>query len=158
AAADEAFVRAYQRAREVHASTVEALALVERSMAAAIRGDQAAAKGYAETARAIADRPGSSVRTRARVYWVLGRAARERADRGARELLQHGLDIIAGDGHHFPAIEASIRVELMRVAIEVEDRPPAGVELARETADYAKAAFGDDSTDYAITINMLAFA
>jgi tetratricopeptide (TPR) repeat protein len=158
AAGDEAFVRAYQGAREARSSTLEATALVERSIAAEIRGDQAASKSYAETARVIADRPGAQARMRGRVYWVLGRAARERGDRGARELLQRGLDIIAADGHRLPGIEVPLRVDLMRVLIEIEDRPTAGVALARETADYARLAFGDDATDSAVAINMLAFA
>jgi eukaryotic-like serine/threonine-protein kinase len=154
---DQALSRAYRVAIDIHAIDVAAVAVVERSRVAGMRGDASGARSFAATALDLAARPTTAPGVKARVYNLLGRADRDRGDLpAAAEKLQKALDIITADGQRDATSELQIRFDLITTLDVMEGRLPAALALARETEAMARRLFGERDDRYAIALNLLA--
>ncbi len=158
AAAAATLQRAYRRALDVHATDYALLALVERSNTLGRKGDTAEARSLTELAATQVDKPEISPRIRALVYSAQGSALIDRGDYlAAIATLQKGLDTIANDGHRMNVIELGIRFRLIDALLNVEERVPAGVKLARDTVEFTRTAWGEHYADYGTALSKLAY-
>jgi eukaryotic-like serine/threonine-protein kinase len=158
--ADQALQRAHRIAIEHHMSSFAARVLVDRTSIAYVRGDAASARSYGELARDIADRPTTQPATRAAVYCALGRAALTRDDmEEAVRQLQHSLELLRSSKTNVPSTELACRFSLFEA---LTSTPPPGspdpLELARETADYARRELGERDLNYGQALTQVARA
>jgi tetratricopeptide (TPR) repeat protein len=145
--ADEALQRAYRQAVEIRGEGHAAIAPVERANLASRNGDPAGARSLSKLALEVADRPGVSVRTRARIYLALGRAEYERGDAPAAvDKLRTALDLLTTHQLKTGTNELQIRNFLIMSLSDVEGRNREAVELARETVELARQMEGERST------------
>jgi eukaryotic-like serine/threonine-protein kinase len=157
--ADAALQRAYRRALELHDDAHAALALVERSRVASLRGDATAARSLAELALDLADKPHTPPRVRARLLGALGHADRDRGDyQAAVGVLERGLAALGETGQRHPYIELGLRFDLVYALVNLEDRRAAGVALARDTVAVAAAIAGERDVLRARALDLLAYA
>jgi tetratricopeptide (TPR) repeat protein len=155
--ADEALQRAYRQAVEIRGEGHAAIALVERANLASRNGDPAGARSLSKLALEVADRPGVSVRTRARIYLALGRAEYERGDAPAAvDKLRTALDLLTNHNLKTGANELQIRNFLIIALSDIEGRNREAVKLARETVELARQMEGERSINYATLISLLA--
>jgi tetratricopeptide (TPR) repeat protein len=157
--ADTALQRAYRRALELHDDAHAALALVERSRVASLRGDAASARSLAELALDLADKPHTPPRVRARLLGALGHADRDRGDyQAAVGVLERGLAALGETGQRHPYIELGLRFDLAYALVNLEGRRAAGVALARDTVAVAGAIAGEHDVLRARALDLLAYA
>jgi tetratricopeptide (TPR) repeat protein len=160
--ADQALARAHRIANELRMSNLAARVLVDRTSIAYMRGDAAAARSYGELARDIADRPTTQPATRAAVYCALGRAAltRDEAQEAIRNF-QHALDLLRTTRTIAPPTELACRYSFFEALQGLSSRPPGTpvpLDLARETAEYARTQMGEQDTDHGLALTQVARA
>ncbi len=160
--ADQALQRAHRIANDLRMSNLAARVLVDRTSIAYMRGDAAAARSYGELARDIADRPTTQPATRAAVYCALGRAAltRDEAVEAIRHF-QHALDLLRSTRTSSPPTELACRYSLFEALAGLPTRPPGTpvpLDLARETAEYARTEMGEQDTNHGLALTQVAQA
>ena len=151
--------RAHLRAVETGNRGQEAIALAEQSVSAVDAGDPRTAKALAAPARQLADRPGTPLAARVRVYRALGRAQVAHGEYGpAIETLSAGLALIRASQTRMPVLEILTRMDLMEGLVRVGGRERDGLTLALETADRASALLGPRAANTAVALNAVANA
>jgi eukaryotic-like serine/threonine-protein kinase len=156
--AEDAAQRAHRVAMEIQAVELAAGALVERSRVASQRGDGKSARSFAQLARDLIDRPTTTKRAAARVYAALGRAHNDLGEyKIAIDELQRGIAIV--EAMPEPTMDVELPLRIMYVhTLATWQHDQHAVDVARETVARVKQLVGDRDPNYAVALNMLAYA
>ncbi len=156
---DDVLERAYKVGVAIHSAHVQALALFDRSLTASAAGDTANAESLAKLAAAAADSPTVPPILRAQIFGQLGHAEKIRSEIAkALPHLDQALAELANAKLDEPALEIVFRTNKVDALLATDNGLAAGVQLARDTADYARKVSGEDSADYANAAHELAYA
>jgi LuxR family transcriptional regulator, maltose regulon positive regulatory protein len=134
--ADEVFADTVELARERGTNDVHSIALAERSLLAAARGDVRSAEQFAQDARCVVVDCGlDAYMTSAITYAALGRAALERRDLAkAREHLRHADGLRPLLTRFMPYLGVQVRFELVGERLASAD--PAGARVLLREIDH----------------------
>jgi eukaryotic-like serine/threonine-protein kinase len=155
--AEGSLKRAYQASIERGSVLIQIMALAMRSRVASRKGDDHEAMSFANLALDIADKPATPKQARARVYYEVAHAALGRAEgKLALERLRQSLELVHGDPHPLPYLEAGIRIDMVRALGMYDGRKQEALVVAREAAEWIEHAFGEHSRTYAIALGQVA--
>jgi tetratricopeptide (TPR) repeat protein len=148
--------RAYRMVVDMHATRLQALALMWRSENAGTRGDAHEATSLANVALGLVESPNASPAIKARIYAEMAHAEMIRSQpEAAIKWIDKGLDMVAKDGHRMVYQEYGLLADKSRLLGMVEGRRDESLAAARELAEFTRVNLGDTSPTYARALGIL---